>query len=72
MPVHGEISPKQQVSKVHTQGEISPNQPQEQGDLEAMEEGAVGGIPEGSVRNEQGLIHRSRVERHGSQNDTNM
>ena len=67
-PASGEILPKQQVKEVHTQDademdKISSNQPHEQGDLEAIEEGAVGRKPKGSMRNEQVPTHYTPVER---------
>ena len=55
MPLSGEILPKREEREGHRKnapetGEISPNQPHEQGDLEAMEEGAVGNTPERRAR----------------------
>ena len=52
MPLSGETLPKQHKKEDATQnvpetGEISPNQPPEQGDLEAMEKGVVGNTPTG-------------------------
>ena len=63
----GEILPKQQQNEGHSQiapkmGEILPRQPHKQLDLETMEEGAVGNMPERSIRESQNITHHIPIK----------